>query len=326
MKMKYADSLSEMGKMLSERHDANALLNDDNNRLRQHLQSANRDIANSAAAEREALAILDEKDSKISDLQEKQMRLLRSDIVNQAEYTRNITEHKMKEEWSSMMGNHWESRYNALNGANSERVRDTERVSTTPKHNESQMNRDQMVMIGITGCAVGLALIVVVIVLFVFCRLKRDKKKEDALQIAREYAVRKIPELPPGCMGSVMDLHSQCSRDPHVAALRHSILVDDDIDGQFGLNEIDHVTEQEGIDVSAVTRDSTVGDVEKLDIQLRALEEGVKGAVERQQRKHLHPEPLNEMLRNAIAVQSAVLDDIVDVMETDCAQEYESPT
>ena len=67
-----------------------------------------------------------------------------------------------------------------------------------------------------------------------------------------------------------------CSRDPQVAALNHGILAGEG--AVFGLSQIDEViveTEQEGIDVSAVTRQSTVED-EAQKVIVMEQEEGSK--------------------------------------------------
>ena len=104
-----------------------------------------------------------------------------------------------------------------------------------------------------------------------------------------------------------MDPRSRCSRDPQVAALRHSILVDHN--EIFGMNHIEKVTEQEGIDVSAVTRQSTIGNTQEGELVIQS-EGGVKGAVVRKQKKQMYVEPLHEIMQNAVLVQSEVMDEI----------------
>ena len=100
--------------------------------------------------------------------------------------------------------------------------------------------------------------------------------------------------------------------------MRHAIFADEGQGAEFGLNQIDEVTEQEGIDVSAVTIQSMVEGVEETAC---AMDEGVKKAVARKQRNQMWREPLKEMLENAVVVQEEVIEEIIDVMNTEKEQD-----
>ena len=91
---------------------------------------------------------------------------------------------------------------------------DVERSQNVNQEVTSNDN-DESMTIGIIGCAVGLVLIVLLIVLFV-CRFNKKRRDRDVIRMIKMYEARS-----------------------RAAA--------------FGLNQIDAVTEKEGIDVSDVT-------------------------------------------------------------------------
>ena len=202
---------------------------------------------------------------------------------------------------------------------------------------EQEFNRKEketnhwIMMAALIGGAV--MLLVIGIFIFVLCRkagkrmidTSEEMKRELGLQRERQFRDQP-PNRPPGSVAiDVAEIDSRfgCSRDPQVAALRHSILADEN--GHFGFNQIDEVTEQEGIDVSAVTRQSTIGDAGEGELVIQAIKEGVKGAVERKQKRQMHVEPLRAIMQNAVVVQDEVIAEIVEVMETDKEQEPERP-
>ena len=157
-------------------------------------------------------------------------------------------------------------------------------------HRKEKENSHWIMMAVLIGGAVMLLMIGIFI--FVLCRRAGRGIIETSEEMKRELGaqghMRDLrPSGPPGSVAvdvAEMDPRFRCSRDPQVAALRHSILADEN--GQFGVNQIEKVTEQEGIDISVVTRQSTIDDAEEGELMIQAIKEGVKGAVER---KHSEP-------------------------------------
>ena len=209
----------------------------------------------------ELVRIIDNKDS-ICELHENFMEMKQRNLMNQEDVIRNATTNEMEWEWRMLMRNHSELRQEIERAQN----RNQEVISN---------GNEEVMTIGIIGCAVGLVLIVMLIVLFV-CRFNKNRRNRDVIRMMKEYKAR---YRAPGSIAvnfPEMDPRFRCSRDPHVAALNHAILAEGG--AVFGLNQIDEViveTEQEGIDVSAVTQESTVEDEEQKVIVMEQ-EEGSK--------------------------------------------------
>ena len=203
-------------------------------------------------------------------------------------------------------------------------------IDSEQEFNRKEKETNHWIMIAaLIGGAVMLLMMVMFI--FVLCRKAGKRMIDTSEEMKRELGMKKErqfreqpPNRPPGSVAidvAEIDPRFRCSRDPQVTALRHSVMADEN--GQFGFNHIDEVTEQEGIDVSAVTRQSTIGNAEEGEFVIQAIKEGVKGAVERKQKRQLHVEPLKEIMQNAVVVQEEVIAEIVEVMETDKEQEPE---
>ena len=267
-------------------------------RFRGQLAARNQEVDE----QKERITILEQQnqdlDERIKILHQRLDSLNRSNLFDQEEFIRNATNNEMELQWMVLIQNH------------SELLCDLERSQNTNQETISSENHEGMT-IGIIGCAVGMVLVMMLIVL-IGCRLKRNKKREHFLQMLKEYSAQnRVP-------GSVlvdfteMDSRFRCSRDPQIAAQRHSILAEEN--AEFGMNHVDEVTEKEGIDVSDVTKESPVSDSEHTMV---AIEEGIKEAIAREQKKQMFPEPLDKMLQNAVVVQEEVMEEIVDVMNTD---------
>ena len=267
-------------------------------RLREQLIARNQQVDE----QKERITILEQQNQglheKIKPLHQRHDSLNRSKLIDQEDFIRNATTNEMELQWMVLIQNH------------SELLRDLERSQNTNQETASYESHEAMT-IGIIGSAVGMVLVVMLIVL-IGCRLKRNKKRGHFLQIMKEYSAQnRVP-------GSVVvdfteiDPRFRCSRDPQIAAQRHSILAEEN--AEFGINQVDEVTEKEGIDVSDVTKESPVSDSE---YTMVAIQEGIKGAIEREQRKQMYPEPLDKMMQNAVVVQEEVMEEIVDVMKTD---------
>ena len=188
-----------------------------------------------------------------------------------------------------------------------------------------------IMMAALIGGAVMLLMIGIII--FLLCRragrgiiqTSEDMRRGLGMKRDRPLGEHSLPNRQPGSVAinvAEIDPQFRCSRDPQVAAFRHSILADEN--AQFGINQIEEVTEQEGIDISAVTRQSTIENAEEDELLKQSMQEGVKGAVERKQRRQMCVEPLKEMVQNAVAIQEEVMDEIVEVMETDKSPDPES--
>ena len=178
-------------------------------------------------------------------------------------------------------------------------------------HRREKETNQWIVICSFVGGA--MMLLMIGIIIFMFCRRSVKASKE----MKRELCARREQPGSVAIVVAEMDPRLRCSRDPQVAALRHSILTDDN--EKFGMNDIEKVTEQEGIDISAVSRQSTIGIAKEGESVIQSIKKGVKGADQRKQRKQMYVEPLKEIMQKAVVVQGEVMDEIVEVMETDKA-------
>ena len=216
------------------------------------------------------------------------------------------------------------SRQEDLENRSAETQRQLDECQRAANNAEQEFHRKEkeanhwIMMAALIGGAI--MFLMIGIFMFMLCR----KTGREIIEKSQEMN-HPLPNRQPGLAAiniAEIDPRFRCYRDPHVAALNHSILADEN--GQFGINQIEKVTEREGIDVSAVTRKSTIRNAEGEFIAIQELQGGVKGAVEKNQRRQMHIEPFKEIVQNAVVVQEEVMDQIVEVMETDKAPECQT--
>ena len=103
----------------------------------------------------------------------------------------------------------------------------------------------------------------------------------------------------------------------------------DELNREYGVNEIDEVTDGEVVDVPSVTRKPIVTGTLAQQMNERRLviivnESASRKCVEEKQRNQMNPELIAYILQNTVVAQEVVMNNIMDKMETEGQSDLKS--